>query len=437
MLYVLNTEEEVRMDENIIKGLENEGIYLEGKLCDNELIGLERVIRLINDKKLQELDVCEEMMRVIAKDCIELLKLSGGILEERDGIKEINESEFQNYWKNNAATKYRENPEGVNNKRVCFLDNYIEYLKPSDIMVQRTIEEIGVKLFTYDPDISLVIIYIYCKLLQKKDGFKKVLIKHNKSYRYKIHFFDNNDDKNMIYCGDTMTSWWTSLKAFLNFPKKIAHENFFSDMDISSEMKERKEFREIDSKEVKKFMKAVYTIGNFCPVPEGFNGARSGGGHYDYWDLTLMKIHDWYMDENEKHLNDLLHIKTECSKNEERRKNCKEWLEWFKEDAKRKRKEYPENYCKGYDGWHNFVDTLYMQDYVYNEDNWDDKRYKDNKENREYYDVIPFWRGHEWSKEGIKFPTGDDEIKDAFETMTAIIKARSNRIVEALRNAKK
>lgn len=175
--------------------------------------------------------------------------------------------------------------------------------------------------------------------------------------------------------------------------------------------------------EVKSFLGKYHTIGNFCPVPKGFNAARSGGGQYDCWDLTLMKIREWYLSVDSKSLyerdnliqEDLLHNTGNPLK-------CLRWLESF---------------GQGQIGWHNFVDTLYMQDYVYNEDNWEDKRHKDNKENREYYDVIPFWNGHEWSKEGIKFPTGDDEIKKAFETMTAIIDARSNRIVEALRNAKK
>lgn len=417
MLYVLNTEEEVRMDENIIKGLENEGIYLEGKLCDNELIGLERVIRLINDKKLQELDVCEEMMRVIAKDCIKLLEQSD-ILGEGD---EINKDKLEEYLEKEDARRYKNMEKGANKNRVCFLDKYskndydkyINLQNENDletIMDQRAIEEFGANIISYDPDVSLVIIYIYCKLLQKKDGFKKVLIKHNKSYRYKIHFFDNNDDKNMIYCGDTMTSWWTSLKAFLEFPKEIAHEKFFSDMDISSEMKERKEFREIDSIEVKKFMKAVYTIGNFCPVPEGFNGARSNFGIYDYWDLTLMKIREWYLSVDSKDSKKSLYerdnlIQEDLLHNAGNPLKCLRWLESF---------------GQGQIGWHNFVDTLYMQDYVDND-----------------YNVISFWtedgKKHGWKEgETLEFPKEPDEIEKAFETMTAMINASTTRIAEAL-----
>lgn len=44
---------------------------------------------------------------------------------------------------------------------------------------------------------------------------------------------------------------------------------------------------------MKGFLESYHTVGNFCPVPRYFNGARSHG-KCDYWDLTLMKIREWY-----------------------------------------------------------------------------------------------------------------------------------------------
>lgn len=324
--------------------------------------------------------------------------------------------------------------EKINCTSLMFLSVYNTY-KPyvADIIVRRAIEEIGAKIIPYDPDASLISSYIFCKTIDILEEGEWHIYSSKRGYEYKIR-----KDNGIYFRGDTMTSWVTSLnQCFESF--KIT--------ELPEKEEERIKFlcnfENYGSKavrdKVKGFLEAVYTIGNFCPVPERFNTARSGGGDYDYWDLTLMKIHDWYMDndDNDKHLNDLLHIKEECTRNRQCIKNCKKWLEWFKTDAERKKIKYPENYSEDYDGWHNFVDTLYMQDYVYNEDNWDDKRYKDNKVNREYYDVIPFWKGHEWSKEGIKFPTDDEnkkinKIEEAFETMTAMINARTNRIAQAL-----
>lgn len=51
-------------------------------------------------------------------------------------------------------------------------------------------------------------------------------------------------------------------------------------------------------------MQVVYTIGNFIPVqiePENFNTKRSRCT-YDYWDLTLLAIYEYYMSGNKSWL---------------------------------------------------------------------------------------------------------------------------------------
>jgi hypothetical protein len=46
---------------------------------------------------------------------------------------------------------------------------------------------------------------------------------------------------------------------------------------------------------VGKFLSAWHTIGNYCPVPNGFNNPRSNYGKHDMWDLSLIKIRQWYL----------------------------------------------------------------------------------------------------------------------------------------------
>lgn len=79
---------------------------------------------------------------------------------------------------------------------------------------------------------------------------------------------------------------------------------------------------------VYRFIRLNHTIGNFIPVPNGFNGARAGTyADDDNWFLTLEKIKEYYeSDQKLEHskinaLSDLLH-------NKEIR-NTVEWLEQY------------------------------------------------------------------------------------------------------------
>ena len=128
-----------------------------------------------------------------------------------------------------------------------------------------------------------------------------------------------------------------------------------------------------------------------------------------------MKIREWYISTDNKSLyerdkliyEDLLHNKGNSLA-------CLRWLESF---------------GQGQMGWHNFIDTLYMQDYVYCIDN---KIYKVSKD-AESYKVIPFWDGHEWDEGKVKvmFPP-KEEIAEAFNNMANMISARTKRIAEVL-----
>lgn len=174
---------------------------------------------------------------------------------------------------------------------------------------------------------------------------------------------------------------------------------------------------------MREFMNRCFTIGNYCPVSAEFNTARS---KYDYWDLTLMKIREWYIDqdnadvkedEKDKALRDL--FSCEKTDNCEACSNCIKWLNWAAQDK------------KGKDGWKSFVDKLYMQDYVVDYVN---KNYK----------VKPFWEGHGWenSKEnpgtpGTKSLNTPKKMNDALIEISARIAARSVRILNALQEKMK
>lgn len=153
---------------------------------------------------------------------------------------------------------------------------------------------------------------------------------------------------------------------------------------------------------LKMFLDLYHTIGNYCPVPAGFNGARSGyQANYDYWDLTLMKIREWFYNRDDE-FNDQL-LKCQLLHNHGDWEKCKSWLNGFEKSRSK----------KGKDGWHYFIDTLYMQDYV--DDN---------------YHVKPFWEGHSWRN--IALPDSMEQMNKALETINTRIAMRSIRIICAL-----
>ena len=85
---------------------------------------------------------------------------------------------------------------------------------------------------------------------------------------------------------------------------------------------------------LKMFLELYHTIGNYCPVPAGFNGARSGNiANYDYWDLTLMKIREWFYNRDDK-FNDQL-LESQLLHDKGNWKNCKSWLNKFEKSREK------------------------------------------------------------------------------------------------------
>lgn len=154
------------------------------------------------------------------------------------------------------------------------------------------------------------------------------------------------------------------------------------------------------------FLSDCFTVGNYCPVPAGFNGPRSRWGRYDYWDLTLMKIREWYCNESGPDA-DRIFLKEQLLNNHPGSSpdNCRAWLTWFENKGALPQK----------DGWHSFVDTLLLQDYVDAD-----------------YNVKPFWPGHSWRNPDL--PEDREAVNRGLLTISIRIASRSARIISACRS---
>lgn len=151
-----------------------------------------------------------------------------------------------------------------------------------------------------------------------------------------------------------------------------------------------------DEENLKKFISLYHTLGNYTPVPVGFNVARSGGGAFDYWDLTLMKIKEYYDSQNNLEvLKQLLRCKDEAAE-----KNCILWL-------------------NRYHTWDEFIKCNYFQDYVEGFENSDAGKAGN---------VIPFCKGHSWECNEIS------DYDEFFKTVAECIEKRSKRMIRELKN---
>lgn len=173
-----------------------------------------------------------------------------------------------------------------------------------------------------------------------------------KSFEVREQSYENKyelyNDENIIFRGDTMTSVQTSLKRYLymklginELPNNINFEEFIFNniqyLDISENCAS--------------FVSYMYSHGNFIPVPQGFNVGRSNVGRWDYWDLTLDCLYQWYLDNSNEIKND-----NDCGLEKlfrhapEKDKiwaidNCKRWLKMF-------------------DGWEDFINQNYLKCWV-------------------------------------------------------------------------
>lgn len=135
------------------------------------------------------------------------------------------------------------------------------------------------------------------------------------------------------------------------------------------------------------------------PVPYGFNRAKSGYyGSHDSWDLTLMKIKEYYDVRKENSDNsgelftylseikimELLHCNREMI-------SCYQWLNSF-------------------EGWEGFIDKNFLQDFVSAD-----------------HQPIPFCKGHSW-----ECPQILENFDEFFRNAWQMIEKRSIRMIKEI-----
>jgi len=157
---------------------------------------------------------------------------------------------------------------------------------------------------------------------------------------------------------------------------------------------------------LRNFVSLYHSIGNYCPVPENFNRARSNFGRYDFWDLTLEKIRECYLADDEEARNAIMSELLHSSVSDEVIERCVYWF-WNVGGSQ-----------YGEDGWKNYIDRFFMQDYV----------------DPLSYEVIPLWKGHTWKNavQSLNAMDGQDVEIASAELVNRIIK-RGQRMVDAIK----
>lgn len=216
--------------------------------------------------------------------------------------------------------------------------------------------------------------------------------------------------KKFIY-SDTMTSAQYTLNKYYKddfMDEKQNYRNENSEEKRSEVMyaKLYEQFPKVretldQDEELKKFISVYHTLGNYLPVPYGFNAARSGGGAFDYWDLTLMKIKEFYDNRNEEKTISAIKTLDVISQvlHDEKIISCVNWL-------------------NSYSSWDEFVKCNYFHDYV----EW----FEDGKAG----EVIPFCKNHSWEAGCNNI----SDYKEFFKNAAQRIEKRSERMLKALKS---
>lgn len=228
---------------------------------------------------------------------------------------------------------------------------------------------------------------------------------------YKILFKDNDyiKNKNKIQ-GETLNSANTTLNRLYELieneeekeERKHIGNNVSNKYRISRYLTNSKtiiELKKIDK--VKRFLEAYHTIGNFMPIPKGCNSPRGFNNRKieDYWDLTLLNIYRYYVDNNYKAL--------EIIVGEDNLSIYKNWLDIF---------------GKGIEGWISFIESNYLENFV--------GKKKDN-----YYPQ-ELWKDHFKENKSV-IPETKKECLAYFKNTTKLIKKRSKRMIKELKKENK
>ena len=150
----------------------------------------------------------------------------------------------------------------------------------------------------------------------------------------------------LIYRGDTMTSAWVPIK---NYIKLMMHVQTIPEQDMWELYFFRNTGKIELPSEAGRFLQLTHSVGNFIPVPEGFNKGRSGEyAKWDFWDLTLNQIFMWYNDNadlTKSRCHDALNRLFTYADDKDVVGRCEAWLEMF-------------------GTWENFIKENYLEAFI-------------------------------------------------------------------------
>lgn len=222
---------------------------------------------------------------------------------------------------------------------------------------------------------------------------------------------------------DTMNSFWTTYKRILTFMGAAKWQSR-AKRDIFAEMTDkdghlRPEFRVGKDDEQRRveqllrmFAHLTHTIGNFVPCDGSFNSGRYAAT-FDYWDITLEYVRDWYLNRQEAGLSP---DAPDTSFNAKTLAACREWLGSF---------------GKGVEGWNTFVKRNFLDAYMKTEPAKAVGAHDLVKGEQGTYVVRPFFPGHGFHH---VLPQDDAECHVCLMHMIASIITRGNQMLNELRD---
>lgn len=240
--------------------------------------------------------------------------------------------------------------------------------------------------------------FLYDVSKEKGEGLEYEMTNYAKGI-YREYYLFYCDEK---FSADVMTSGKSRVKRFFDTEGVSDKKLWEGLVDWDEGMWNRYQCDNGDEllRSIKCFVRVNHTIGNFLPIPRGyFNNAKAGGrgALKDHFDYCIFYLKRYFMQSDKK--DEVLH----------------DWLgEWKANGLIEKCKEWLDSFGDGKEGWKNFIELNYLQDYV--------KEYKPIQFKTLYtFDTI----------EECSFPLPDDieGWKKWFDNVTELIIKRGFRIM--------
>lgn len=218
-----------------------------------------------------------------------------------------------------------------------------------------------------------------------------VTLQYNCTRKYEI-ILEKNEVKE-IYRGDTMTSFATIFKYYINNINPI-YDQYFRGINGLAKQILKEEFKALEAKidpEIIEFAQLVHTQGNLIPIPLHFNVERSGQfANCDLWDLVMKAVYEWYEKYKQKDDKPLINLLDNKNKNLERSlQSCKKWLAHF-------------------ENWEEFVLQNHLESYV-----------DENKQ------PIEFWEKHFEQGNTLQNIKSREEFMNFIRLLNKIIRERN------------